>query len=493
MHTSPLPKKETIMKIKSYLLAGLATFALASCDESFNDWTEQAGNTQPDAVAFGNGAVSPVDLIDFSKVPEGTDSVQVCQITKMPTSNKGAYGQKFSITYTYQYLDGAETKTKTGTLNMGSTGKVAFSELKEYVESTYGKRPMERDMQSQAKVTFSNGSTASYLTSENFIVKVKPQAPVIEDAYYYVGAANKWNTTDKTYKLTNGGGDVYDDPVFSVVIPAPTNDDGTAADNWFKIMPASAQALDNPWSSPYVIGAATNGETAQKGTFVQGANDTEAKAWNITDTNAKYYKITIDMMARTYEVTPLNFSEYYYVAGDGNGWGANDFLSTSSYDGSYEGCMYLESQFKFRPNDGNNWDGCLGASYFGLTGNADDNILVAEPGYYQVKLNVVDKTMNLLKINSIGVIGDGAPNGWDSDVDMTYNKSENCWEIKDIVLKDGTIKFRSNDDWGQNPNWGGNLNNLTQGGDNIQVTAGTYDIKLYAFCNGKAHAVMTKK
>ncbi len=59
------------MKIKSYLLAGLATFALASCDESFNDWAEQATNTQGDAVAFGNGAVKPVDLIDFANVPEG--------------------------------------------------------------------------------------------------------------------------------------------------------------------------------------------------------------------------------------------------------------------------------------------------------------------------------------------------------------------------------------------------------------------------------------
>ena len=483
------------MKIKSYLLAGLATFALASCDESFNDWAEQAGNTQPDAVAFGNGEVSPIsDVIDFANVPEGTDSVQVCTITKAPTSSNGAYGQSYSITYTYTYQDGADTKTKTGTLNMGATGKVAFSELKEYVESTYGKRPVERDMPAQAKVAFNNGSTASYLTSQDFTVKVKPVAPVIEDAYYYVGAANSWNNKDKTYKLTNSGADVYDDPVFSVVIPAPTNADGTAADNWFKIMPASAVELDDPWTSPSVIGAATNGETALKGTFTQGKNDEEAKAWNITDANAKYYKISIDLMARTYEVTPLNFSEYYYVAGDGNGWGANDFLSTTTFDGNYVGCMYLESKFKFRPHDGTDWTGCLGAQYFGdeKTDN-DGNIFVPEPGYYKVTLDIAGKAYKLIKVNSIGIIGSAAPNGWDSDVDMTYNKEENCWEIKDIILKDGEIKFRSNDGWDDNPNWGGNFNSLTLDGSNIAVTAGTYDIKLYAFCNGKAHAEVTKK
>lgn len=474
------------MKIKSYLLAGLATFALASCDESFNDWAEQATNTQGEAVAFGNGAVQPVGLIDFANVPEGTDSVQVCQITTAPTASNAAYAQSYSITYSYTYLDGAETKTKTSTLNMGSTGKVAFKEFKDYVENTYGKRPQERDMPAQAKVTFSNGTTASYLTSETFTVKAKPVAPVIEEAYYYIGAANGWDNTSKVYKLTNSGKDVYEDSKFSVVIPAPEGD------NWFKIAPASAYELGDFWSTPYMIGAAENGETALSGNFVQGANDVDAFAFNITDPDAKFYKITIDMMNRTYAVTPLNFNEYYYVAGDGNGWNATDFLSTSSYDGYYEGFMYLESKFKFRPSD-TTWDGCLGASDFGETGDTDNNILVAEPGYYQVKLNVAEGTKELVKINTIGVIGDAAPKGWDSDVDMTYNKAENCWEIKDITLKDGTIKFRSNDDWGTNPNWGGDLVALTQGGDNIQVAAGTYDIKLYAFCNGKAHAVMTKK
>ena len=70
------------MKIKSYLLAGLATFALASCDDSFNDWSEQPGNPQGEAVAFGNGSVAAVDVIDFAQITESTDSVQICNITK---------------------------------------------------------------------------------------------------------------------------------------------------------------------------------------------------------------------------------------------------------------------------------------------------------------------------------------------------------------------------------------------------------------------------
>ena len=36
----------------------------------------------------------------------------------------------------------------------------------------------------------------------------------ISSAYYYVGTSNNWTPCDATYKLDNGGGDVYSNPVF---------------------------------------------------------------------------------------------------------------------------------------------------------------------------------------------------------------------------------------------------------------------------------------
>lgn len=475
------------MKIKSYLLAGLATFALTSCDESFNDWTEQAANMQGETVAFGNGAVKAVALIDFSQIDENTDSVQVCEITKTPTSTNGDYTSAYTLRIPYTNKKG---ENQVEVLKMGSTGKVKYADFKSFVETVYSKRPQVNEITASVRATMSmNNTNASFLTSDNFVIQAKPNAPIIEGAYYYYGASTGWSTTNNSYKLVNSGADVYEDPVFTAIVPAPKNDDGTAADNWFKIVPESAFTADDFEAN--VIGAAENGEKGLEGNFVQGKD--KAGAWNITDKDAKYYKIELNMLESTYKVTPLNFSEYYYVAGDGNGWEANDFLSTTTYDGKYEGCMYLESKFKFRPSN-ENWEGCLGANEFGdKESDNDNNIMVAEPGYYQVKLDVVNKTYTLLKINSIGIIGDGAPKGWDSDVDLTYNKAENCWKIENVELKDGTIKFRSNDDWDPNPNWGGNFESLTNGGANIQVTAGTYDIKFYAFCNGKAHAEVTKK
>ena len=75
-----------------------------------------------------------------------------------------------------------------------------------------------------------------------------------------------------------------------------------------------------------------------------------------------------------------------------------------------------------------------------------------------------------------GIIGDATANGWDSDQDMTWNEEKHCW-CATITLTDGTIKFRANDGW--DINFGGNPENLNAGGDNIPVTAGTYDIDLY--------------
>lgn len=74
-------------------------------------------------------------------------------------------------------------------------------------------------------------ANASFLTSDNFVIQAKPNAPIIEGAYYYYGASTGWSITNNSYKLVNSGADVYVDPVFTAIVPAPKNADGTAADN----------------------------------------------------------------------------------------------------------------------------------------------------------------------------------------------------------------------------------------------------------------------
>ena len=58
---------------------------------------------------------------------------------------------------------------------------------------------------------------------------------------------------------------------------------------------------------------------------------------------------------------------------------------------------------------------------------------------------------------------------------MTFDAAKSEYSIT-ATLKDGELKFRANDTW--DINLGGDPENLTLGGANIAVKAGTYKITL---------------
>lgn len=82
-----------------------------------------------------------------------------------------------------------------------------------------------------------------------------------------------------------------------------------------------------------------------------------------------------------------------------------------------------------------------------------------------------------LDLSSIwGVVGSGAVNGWDGP-DMPFYKTSAADElVAYVTLKDGEIKFRSNNSWDVNYGDDGIDGSLEPGGANIPVTAGTYKI-----------------
>lgn len=96
--------------------------------------------------------------------------------------------------------------------------------------------------------------------------------------------------------------------------------------------------------------------------------------------------------------------------------------------------------------------------------------------------NQANRTLERVKtLSRIGLIGSGTPNDWNSpDTELVYNATSGLFEAI-VTLKDGEIKFRADNDWGTN--WGSfkpqdskNPNQLTPGGGNIPVTAGTYKV-----------------
>lgn len=148
-----------------------------------------------------------------------------------------------------------------------------------------------------------------------------------------------------------------------------------------------------------------------------------------------------------------------------------------------EGFKLVEVPGQWQPQWGGT-DGVLSVN----TGDTDDPsaFKVAADAYYSLQVDVDNMTYTWEEIdeseatvyNEIGVIGDATADAWDSDQDMTQSDFDPyIWYINDIELTDGEIKFRADNAW--DVDWGGDT--LVSGqaavkGDNIPVTAGTYDI-----------------
>ncbi len=94
-----------------------------------------------------------------------------------------------------------------------------------------------------------------------------------------------------------------------------------------------------------------------------------------------------------------------------------------------------------------------------LKANGDN--LPVTAGTYNITIDVNNNTYKIERTDEAavapttgakdtwGIIGSATPDGWNSDVDMT-DKGNGVWEIKNLALNEGEIKFRKGDDWAEN-------------------------------------------
>ena len=438
--------------------------SMVSCTEDYTDWGNPQSNPQEEAVSFGDGSVTPVDVINLADVK--TEKVKVASIVA-PTSSDAAYTPNYKINFDGQSFD------------IDADGNMAKADLVNYITNKYGKRPKERDIDATLDAWQSNGSTAvKMVTSETFQVKAIPEAPFIDAAYYLVG---DMFTTDDVNGWTKGVAkafnhsekDVYDDPIFTVSFET------TKADQYWKIIPKKNIDADDLWA-PGVVGPKVDGDDSMTGALTNG----EAKAGKIA--KAGKYKLTINMMDYSYTIEEVNYDPFIYFIGSTDGWKSNDqkLALVDDAKGVYTGYVYLADpnaagfEFKFQRAQGN-WDTAIGAGTFVSFGGAaigvdNGNIGVnAGEGVYYMDVNLSEGTITATKVETMGMIG--GFNNWDGDAKMTWNAEEYCFEATNAGVTADGWKFRVNGDWAIN--LGGSLNNLTAGGDNITVAGNT--VKLY--------------
>ena len=456
--------------------------AMVSCTEDYTDWGNPQTNSQKEAVAFGNGSVTPVDVINLADVK--TEKVKVASIVA-PTSSDAAYTPTYKINIDGQSFD------------IDADGNMAKADLVNYITGKWGKRPTERDIDATLDAWQSNGSIAAKMaTSATFQVKAIPEAPFIDAAYYLVGDLTDWKL-DTKLKFAHSSADVYEDPVFTLMFT--TTKDGQ---NW-KIIPQGNVDAGNIWAvenAPKgVVGIEQDGDNAMSGKLCTSTSDgKKAGAGKIA--KAGMYQMTINMMDYTYTIKQI--APEYYLVGKLQDWSEKPEGKTC--------LMYAETpmvqSYTTQWKDDANLKIWLGSDFgvwanaYGTAKNGDNSvegkiagsgaIVCPEPGaFYTFKADFSTMTYKWTKLENqnptayekVGLIGVGGD--WDNDVDMTEVTPHN-WFIEK-TFPEGSFKIRANHKWDDAANWGfaegqkfsstGKL--ITSGGSkDIKIAAGKYRI-----------------
>ena len=457
-----------------YSLAAMASLALASCAGDYDDWANPQANEQEASAAeygvtFANGSEAEGSMADEDGI------INLVTVNSTDANVTGFTLKDFKV-------NGVAVN---GTM-VGNNVQVSASELEKIVcEQNKSRASVARDLnvETEVSINLASGDAVSISTKGETTGKFTPTATpqLDEKGYYMLGQVNgnEWDAKSPVWmnKISDG--------VYQLKVTT------TADKNWFKFY-AGSNFVSNDWDSinKGALGCKENGSEDAFG-YILYNGDSWGELQTPVIPGAGTWIVTLDMNNLTYTVG----KPVLYMAGEANGWATNDYLAGE--DGvHFTGFMFLNQKgFKFCTQP--EWKGTNYGANFDTAPDAANITMTEEAGYYKVDVDLESKSYVLTPITTIGIIGSASPNGWDSDVDMTYvpynaeTKELGYWEAKDITLASGEIKFRANDDWAIN--WGGDTNALTQGGDNISVEAGTYDIKLYAWANGYAKCELIKK
>lgn len=468
----------------------LSAMTFVACSDDYTDWAEPQTNPQEESVTLPGYTASATSAIDLAAV--AGDSVQILSLSDASLPEGAAVGNT-----RIEVLPADETSDQKITLGVDSKGRVGKADLQGALETFYGKRPTERTLAGQVYSNIIIDGQTFLVNAGEINVVATPEAPYIANAYYLIGdVAGGWDT-DHIIKFNHSGADVYEDPVFTVTFTA------SGSGSW-KIIPQGNIDNDDLWHSGTdgVVGVSKDGDTALEGTLVTvGAAGGEPGAGRIE--KAGMYRMTINMMDYTYKIEEM--AATYYVYGAVQGWNNDpatgktcafypETTSKQSYTTKWTGAWDL----KFWSADG--WGNDAMAYGSEVDGDSSESgkivgdgaaqaISAPSEGYYTFTIDMGTMTYTWTKLDnqtpteytSIGLIG--ANGDWNNDMEMTQVTPHN-WYVKANITADSEVKFREAKSW-DIMDWGADVNigsqaygTGTQGGANITVPAGTYDIYL---------------
>jgi hypothetical protein len=225
------------------------------------------------------------------------------------------------------------------------------------------------------------------------------------------------------------------------------------------------------------------GETSQISLYLTSAISNNP---NSADYTKKSEAISLNVTTIAATTAPW-IRRYIHVPGNHQGWAPDSapiLWETGEDSGKYEGLVYLvnaenaTANVEFKFTQGPKWDVNLGGSVDAMTPGGENIVIeAANSGAYWITVEAsadfTSGSVKLRKAGAVNVIG-SAVGGWEVANDLALTCTDVNGQVWSGVCDNcagGDFKFRlTGGDFEANPwemNWGGDINHMTVGGDNI--------------------------
>lgn len=445
----------------------LAGFAFASCNGDYDDWANPQHNGPENAITIPGFAATATGAVDLANAGE-----QV----KLFTLSEAALPENTTLKNSRIILTPADEslaqKMDEQEVSASSDGNVLTADLQEKIVTAYGSKPVAREFKGHVYSDVMANGQALLVDAGEISVVATPKAPFIDNAYYLVGSLDDWSKQRKDeYKLVNGGGDPYADPVFSVTIPSPgdvTVELKVVPQSGFKADGSDVESWDN------VLSATPDNAEGKFSYKNEGGNITFKASSDFSK-----YKLEFNMLEGTYSVTGLKDPKLY-LTGSNYNWGNAEsdwkpLVRVHSSDTDFWTIIYLHAgeQFKFAPQAG--WGNDFGGQAkvedeagAGISVVDKTNLKADKAGWYLLHVTNGDsRVVRVLKPN-VYLQGDAIGN-WNckaenlfsvpadengkfvspafvsnaKELRMCVNLGTDWWKTEFMVF-DGKIAFRGN-------------------------------------------------
>lgn len=287
------------MKFVKYLAIAFAGVLMASCDEDFNDWASPIKNPEEVAITIPGYTATAAEgaVIDMANAP-ATVKVLTLAGDALP---EGFTLENIRLKATPEGVENAQTYE----IDLENDGTVETATLNSLTEEVFGRRPVARTFNCKVLVDAVKDGQAVLINAGSIQIKVTPTPPHISQHYYLIGdiEGTSWGPTVTTMPFKHSDKDVYDDPVFTITFPVKEGD------NWFAFID-DVTVEKNDWAYVYACtdGNGENGETGKICRRNEIDNEGSFKV-NVKG-DAKYVKMTINLMDGTYKLEKINFALY---------------------------------------------------------------------------------------------------------------------------------------------------------------------------------------